>query len=127
MTTLITYGTFDLFHFGHVELLRRMSDMCDRLIVMCSSDEFNALKGKKSAICYEHRAAVLRACRYVDAVFPEENWEQKRDDILKNKADIFCMGSDWEGKFDDLADIVKVVYLPRTEGVSSSEIKADLK
>lgn len=126
MKTLLTYGTFDLFHFGHVELLRRMADLCDRLVVACSTDEFNALKGKECIIPFEHRCIVLSACRYVDDVIPENNWEQKRADILNGKIDIFAMGSDWEGKFDDLADICEVVYLPRTDGISSSDIKADL-
>ncbi len=126
MKTLLTYGTFDLFHFGHVELLRRMANLCDQLVVACSTDEFNALKGKECIIPFEHRCIVLRACRYVDEVIPENNWGQKRSDILNGKIDIFAMGSDWEGKFDDLSDIVEVVYLPRTDGISSSDIKADL-
>jgi len=126
MKTLITYGTFDLFHFGHVELLRRMAKLCDKLVVACSTDEFNALKGKECIIPFEHRCIVLHACRYVDDVIPENDWGQKRTDIVSQNADIFAMGSDWEGKFDDLSDIVDVVYLPRTDGISSSDIKADL-
>src|SRR5690606_20365077 len=102
VTTVITYGTFDLFHIGHVNLLRRLRALGDRLVVGCSTDEFNALKGKKTVMPYEHRAQILAALRYVDAVFPEANWEQKRDDILRERADIFAMGEDWAGRFDDL-------------------------
>lgn len=126
MTTLITYGTFDLFHYGHVRLLRRMKERCDKLIVACSTDEFNLVKGKQTIIPYDHRLIVLSACRYVDEVIPEENWDQKRSDIIKHSVDIFAMGSDWEGKFDDLSDITEVFYLPRTDGISSSDIKQDL-
>lgn len=95
MKTVITYGTFDLFHVGHVRLLCRLRALGDHLIVGCSTDEFNAAKGKQSAMSYEHREELLRACRYVDDVFPEENWEQKQSDILKFHADIFAMGDDW--------------------------------
>jgi len=126
MKTLITYGTFDLFHFGHVELLKRMSKLGDRLIVGCSTNEFNDLKGKECIIPFEHRCMVLQSCRYVDEVIPENSWDQKRSDIIKLEVDIFAMGSDWDGKFDDLSDIVDVVYLPRTDGISSSDIKTDL-
>ena len=123
MTTVITYGTFDLFHIGHVNLLRRLRALGDRLVVGCSTDEFNALKGKKTVMPYEHRAQILAALRYVDAVFPEANWEQKRDDILRERADIFAMGEDWAGRFDDLGDMCEVVYLPRTRDVSTTEVK----
>lgn len=123
MTTVITYGTFDLFHIGHVNLLRRLRALGDRLIVGCSTDEFNALKGKKAMMPYEHRIAILKACRYVDEVFPEEDWSQKRNDIIREKADIFAMGDDWSGKFDDLSDQCQVIYLPRTADVSSTEIR----
>ena len=123
MTTIITYGTFDLFHIGHVNLLRRLRDLGDRLVVGVSSDEFNALKGKKSVMPYAHRAAIVAACRHVDHVFPEHNWEQKRDDIVREKADIFAMGDDWVGKFDFLGDLCQVVYLPRTQDISTTEIK----
>ena len=123
MTTVITYGTFDLFHFGHVRLLKRLRSLGDRLVVGCSSDEFNLLKGKKTVVPYTHRKEILLSCRYVSDVFPENNWEQKRDDIIREKADIFGMGHDWTGKFDDLSDLVKVVYLPRTEGISTTDLK----
>jgi glycerol-3-phosphate cytidylyltransferase len=123
MKTVITYGTFDLFHVGHVRLLKRLADLGDRLIVGCSTDAFNATKGKKTAMPYEQRVELLRACRYVDDVFPEQNWEQKRHDIERTGADIFAMGDDWAGRFDDLIDICEVVYLPRTSGISSTDLK----
>ena len=124
--TVLTYGTFDLFHVGHVRLLQRIREMGDRLIVGCSSDEFNALKGKKTVIPYDHRAEILRACRFVDAVFPEHNWEQKRDDIRKYRVDLFAMGDDWTGKFDDLSDLCQVRYLTRTPSISSTTVKETL-
>lgn len=123
MVKVITYGTFDLFHFGHVRLLKRLRSLGDQLIVGCSSDEFNLLKGKKTVVPYAHRREILLSCRYVSDVFPENNWEQKREDIIREKANIFGMGHDWTGKFDDLSDLVKVVYLPRTEGVSTTDLK----
>jgi len=123
MTSLITYGTFDLFHFGHVELLRRMSDLCDHLTVACSTDEFNEIKNKSSIVSYEHRCQVLKSCRYVDDVIPEISWDQKKTDIVDLQIDIFCMGNDWAGEFDFLNSLATVIYLPRTKGVSSSEIK----
>lgn len=121
--TVITYGTFDLFHYGHVRLLERLSRLGNRLIVACSTDEFNARKGKVSVVPYEDRVKVLEACRYVDKVIPETDWAQKRGDIRRHKVDLFAMGDDWAGEFDDLADLCDVLYLPRTEGVSSTEIK----
>ena len=123
MTTVITYGTFDLFHIGHVNLLQRLRDLGDRLVVGCSTDEFNALKGKKSAMPYAHRAGILRAIRYVDHVFPEESWEQKRADIAREGAQIFAIGDDWVGRFDELGDVCDVVYLPRTREVSTTGIR----
>lgn len=120
---IITYGTFDLFHVGHVRLLQRLADLGDRLIVACSTDEFNALKGKTTAVPYADRVEVLQACRYVDQVIPEENWAQKRDDIARLGADLFAMGDDWVGKFDDLRDLCEVLYSPRTENVSTTELK----
>lgn len=126
MTTIITYGTFDLFHFGHVRLLKRLRDLGDRLVVGCSTDEFNATKGKKTIIPFDQRQEVLASCRYVDAVFPETRWDQKRDDIVAQKADIFAMGDDWAGRFDDLQDIVRVIYLPRTAEISSTDVKKAL-
>lgn len=123
MTTVVTYGTFDLFHVGHVNLLRRLRALGDKLIVGCSTDEFNLTKGKRCLVSYEQRVAVLESCRYVDMVFPEEAWEQKRDDIRRYSADIFAMGDDWAGKFNDLSDLCQVIYLPRTENVSSTELR----
>ena len=123
MTTVITDGTFDLFHIGHVNLLRRLRELGDRLVVGCSTDEFNALKGKQSAMPYEHRAGILRSLRYVDDVFPENSWEQKRADIAREGAKVFAMGDDWVGKFDDLVDVCDVVYLPRTREVSTTGIR----
>ncbi len=126
MTTVITYGTFDMFHIGHLKLLERLSKLGDRLIVAVSSDEFNELKGKKTIIPYEQRAAIVEAIRYVDMVIAEDSWEQKLDDIKKYHVDIFAMGHDWEGKFDELKDCCEVVYLPRTEGISTTDLKKSL-
>lgn len=125
--TILTYGTFDLFHFGHVRLLKRLAAMGDRLIVGCSTDAFNHTKGKVTAIPFEHRAEVLEACQYVDKVIPEHRWEQKRSDVITHRADIFAMGDDWEGKFDFLSDLCEVRYLPRTEDISTTEVKAHIQ
>jgi glycerol-3-phosphate cytidylyltransferase len=126
MNTVITYGTFDLFHVGHVRLLKRLRSLGDRLVVGISSDDFNELKGKKSFFSYEERSEILLSCKYVDAVFSEQNWLQKRDDIINYNANIFAMGDDWFGKFDDLSDICDVRYLTRTEDVSTTHIKNSL-
>jgi len=123
MKTVITYGTYDLLHVGHINLLRRASELGDRLVVGISSDEFNLLKGKSSIFSFKERKQILEAVRYVDEVFAEDNWEQKRDDIKKYNADVFVMGSDWMGKFDDLADICEVKYLARTEEISTTYLK----
>lgn len=123
MKTVITYGTFDLFHVGHIRLLKRLSELGDRLIVGISSDEFNEVKGKKSFFSYAERAEIVSACKYVDEVFPEHNWEQKLNDVKKFDVDIFAMGDDWIGKFDFLEDLCEVVYLPRTEDISTTQIK----
>jgi glycerol-3-phosphate cytidylyltransferase len=123
MTTVITYGTFDLFHIGHLRLLQRLRSLGDRLVVGVSTDEFNAVKGKKTVVPYAHRADIVASIREVDTVFPEDNWAQKRDDIVRERADIFAMGDDWVGRFDDLSDLCKVVYLPRTRDVSTTEIR----
>ena len=123
MKTVITYGTFDLFHVGHVKLLRRLRELGDRLVVGISTDEFNAGKGKTSVMPYRHRAEIVGSVRYVDAIFPEESWDQKRGDIAREGAHIFAMGDDWVGKFDHLSDLCEVVYLPRTRDISSTEIK----
>lgn len=132
MKTVITYGTFDLLHHGHIEILRRAHELAEggELIVGISTDEFNAVKGKKSHMSYEKRKEMLECIRYVNKVIPENSWEQKRKDIISHKADVFVMGNDWEGKFDELSDICNVVYLPRTPGISSTAIKkiiAELK
>lgn len=122
-TTLITYGTFDLLHIGHLNLLENLANLCDRLIVGVSTDEFNALKGKKCVVPYEDRARLVQSLKVVDLVIPEMDWAQKRKDIVEHSADIFAIGNDWAGKFDDLQDIVQVIYLPRTDGISTTEIK----
>ncbi|EGQ7899946.1 glycerol-3-phosphate cytidylyltransferase [Vibrio parahaemolyticus] len=126
MKVVITYGTFDLFHVGHIRLLKRLQSLGDKLVVGLSTDEFNRKKGKQSFFSYNERSEILRSCKYVDDVFPEENWDQKKDDILKYKANIFAMGDDWKGKFDELNDICEVVYLPRTKEISTTEIKRKL-
>jgi glycerol-3-phosphate cytidylyltransferase len=124
MKTVLTYGTFDLFHVGHLNLLKRARALGDRLVVALSTDEFNLnSKNKVTAIPYEDRKAILEALRCVDHVIPEENWDQKVKDVKQHNADVFVMGNDWEGKFDFLQDHCQVVYLPRTENISSSEIK----
>ncbi|WP_366552626.1 adenylyltransferase/cytidyltransferase family protein [Aquibaculum sediminis] len=123
MRTVITYGTFDLFHVGHVRLLERASRLGDQLYVGISTDAFNALKGKTSIMPFEDRAEIVKALRCVTHVFPESAWDQKVDDVRKYEADIFVMGDDWIGKFNHLNKFCKVIYLSRTEGVSSTEIK----
>ena len=125
--TVITYGTFDLFHIGHLKLLQRIKNLGDRLIVAVSTDEFNTLKGKKTIIPYEQRAEIVSNIKCVDLVIPENNWEQKIEDIKKYNVDIFTMGNDWEGKFDFLKEHCEVVYLDRTEGISSTQLKQTLK
>lgn len=126
MKKVITYGTFDLLHPGHVNILRRAKDLGDYLIVAVSSDEFNALKGKKSYYSFEERRHILDAIKYVDEVIPEHNWEQKVQDVQKHEVDVFVMGDDWKGEFDFLSEYCDVVYLPRTEGISTTKIKKDL-
>lgn len=124
---VLTYGTFDLFHIGHLNLLRRLRALGDRLIVGVSTDEFNALKGKKTIIGFDDRIEIVRNLKCVDMAIPEDNWEQKVDDIRRHDVSIFGMGSDWEGRFDELKAHCEVVYLPRTEGVSSTQIKKTLQ
>jgi len=126
MKKVITYGTYDLLHVGHINLLRRAREYGDYLVVVLSSDEFNAIKGKKAYYSYEDRKKILEAIKYVDEVLPEYTWEQKIDDVVNNNIDVFVMGDDWKGKFDFLKDYCEVVYLPRTEGISTSKIKEDL-
>jgi glycerol-3-phosphate cytidylyltransferase len=126
MRKVITYGTYDLLHVGHINLLRRARELGDYLIVVVSSDEFNAIKGKKAYYSFEDRKKILEAIRYVDEVLPEYTWEQKIDDVVNNNVDVFVMGDDWTGKFDFLKEYCEVVYLPRTECISTTKIKQDL-
>lgn len=127
MKRVITYGTYDVLHYGHINLLKRAKALGDYLIVALSSDEFNTIKNKRSYYSYEQRKTILEACRYVDLVIPEHNWDQKINDVQKYQADIFVMGDDWEGKFDFLKDYCEVIYLPRTPDVSSTQTKDYLK
>jgi glycerol-3-phosphate cytidylyltransferase len=128
MKTVITYGTFDLLHYGHINLFRRAKVLGDYLIVALSTDEFNLNEKKKELYFnYEARKQALEALRYVDKVISEESWEQKLTDIDKYNIDVFVMGNDWEGKFDFLKEKCEVIYLPRTEGISTTKIKEDLK
>ncbi|MCQ2537993.1 MAG: glycerol-3-phosphate cytidylyltransferase [Lachnospiraceae bacterium] len=126
MKKVITYGTFDLLHAGHINLLRRARELGDYLIVALSTDEFNAGKHKEAYHSYEDRKLILEAIKYVDEVIPEKTWEQKIPDVVNNKVDVFVMGNDWEGKFDFLKEYCEVVYLPRTPGISTTQIKSDL-
>jgi len=123
MKTVITYGTFDMFHIGHLKLLERAKELGDRLIVAVSSDEFNKVKGKKVIIPYDQRAKIVESIKFVDMVIPEDNWEQKIKDVKDNNVDIFVMGDDWEGKFDFLKEHCEVVYLSRTKNVSTTQFK----
>lgn len=126
MKRVITYGTFDLFHYGHLNLLKRAKALGDYLIVAVSTDKFNTLKGKKCYFPYEIRKQIVEAIRYVDLVIPEDSWNQKEDDIKRYEIDTFVMGDDWKGKFDELKTLCDVVYLPRTNGVSTTQIKDTL-
>lgn len=127
MKKVITYGTYDLLHVGHINLLRRAKALGDYLVVALSTDEFNQLKDKKAYYPYEDRKVILEAIKYVDEVIPENTWEQKIEDVKNNQIDVFVMGDDWKGKFDFLSDYCEVVYLNRTEGISTTKIKADLQ
>jgi glycerol-3-phosphate cytidylyltransferase len=126
MKKVLTYGTFDLLHRGHINLLERAKNLGDYLIVAVSTDEFNTIKDKKSYHTYENRKRILEAIRYVDEVIPEREWDQKISDVIENDVDIFVMGDDWKGRFDFLKDHCEVVYLPRTIGISTTKIKKDL-
>ena len=126
MKTVLTYGTFDLLHVGHINLLRRAKALGDKLIVAISTDEFNAMKHKQAYYPFEQRKQILEAIRYVDLVIPEENWEQKISDVQKYDVDTFVMGHDWEGEFDFLKEYCEVIYLPRTDGISTPKVKSDL-
>lgn len=127
MKKIITYGTFDLIHTGHINILKRAKELGDYLIVGISTDEFNEIKGKTAYYTYNERKEILNAIRYVDKVIPETNWEQKQEDILKYDIDLFVMGDDWKGKFDFLKSYCEIIYLKRTEGISTTKIKYDLK
>ena len=126
MKKVITYGTYDLLHVGHINLLRRAKALGDYLIVGLSTDEFNRIKNKDCFLPFRQRKVVLEAIKYVDEVISEENWEQKIKDIKKHKVDVFVMGDDWKGKFDFLKDFCDVVYLPRTENISTTLLKGDI-
>ena len=124
--TVLTYGTFDLLHYGHLEILRRASLLGNKLIVGVSTDKFNDIKRKTCVLPYQKRKELLESLDYVDKVIPENNWDQKATDIQDNDIDIFVMGGDWEGKFDELNKFCKVIYLPRTNGISSTKLKSIL-
>ncbi len=127
MKKILTYGTFDLFHIGHLNLLKRAKALGDYLIVGVSTDEFNKIKGKKTLIPFEERIEIVKSIRYVDEVIPEKSWDQKIKDIKQLEIDTFVIGDDWRGKFDFLKEYCKVVYLPRTKGISSTSLKESLK
>ncbi len=127
MKKVITYGTFDLFHVGHLNILKRAKALGDYLIVAVSSDKFNLQKGKKAYHSIDDRVSILKSIKFVDEVIIEESWDQKILDIKRNNVDIFVMGDDWEGEFDYLQELCDVVYLKRTDGISTTKIKNDLK
>lgn len=127
MKKVITYGTYDLIHYGHVRLLKRAKAEGDFLIVALSTDDFNKIKGKQSYQKYKERKEMLEAIRYVDLVIPEKSWEQKISDVKKYEIDCFVIGEDWKGKFDFLKEYCEVKYLKRTADISTSKIKKLLK
>ncbi|MGJ8686235.1 MAG: adenylyltransferase/cytidyltransferase family protein [Spongiibacteraceae bacterium] len=124
--TVLTYGTFDMFHIGHLNLINRLAAMGERLIVAVSSDAFNEEKGKKCIIPYDQRAQIVGAIKGVDLVIPEHSWEQKVSDIQTHDVDVFAMGDDWQGKFDFLREHCEVHYFGRTEGISTNALKRSL-
>lgn len=126
MKRVITYGTFDLLHYGHINLLKRAKEKGDYLIVALSTNEFNEVKGKKCYFSYEERKKLLESIRYVDLVIPEKHWDQKIDDVKEFRVDTFVIGDDWKGKFDFLKEYCEVVYLSRTPEISTSKIKEEL-
>ena len=128
MKRVLTYGTFDLLHYGHINLLRRAKELGDYLVVGLSTDDFNKQKGKTSYFPYEKRKMLIESIRYVDLVIPEAEWDQKRDDVHKYQIDVFVLGDDWKGQFDFLAEEgVEVIYLERTPEISTTQIKNELK
>lgn len=127
MKKVITYGTFDLFHIGHLRILERAKSLGEYLIVAVSTDEFNAIKGKNCMYPYEHRAQIVEAIKYVDKVIPEIEWEQKAKDIRDHQINVIVMGDDWVGKFDELKTQCEVVYLQRTPNISTTQIKQNAK
>lgn len=120
---VLTYGTFDALHYGHIILLNRLKALGDKLYVGVSTDAFNLQKGKVAFMSYEERVTLLKSLRAVDVVFPEDNFEQKVSDIKKYNIGLFAMGDDWVGHFDFLSKYCKVVYMPRTANISSTEIR----
>ncbi len=126
MKRILTYGTYDLMHYGHIRLLKRAKRRGDYLIVAVATDEFNAIKGKKAYHDFDTRKKMVEAIRYVDLVIPENHWDQKADDIKRYEVDEFVMGDDWKGEFDELSELCDVHYLERTPGISTSKIKKDL-
>jgi len=126
MKKVITYGTFDVLHFGHINLLKRARALGDYLIVALSTDDFNKIKNKKAYYSFEERKIMLEELKCVDMVIPETCWEQKTEDVKKYDVDVFVMGDDWKGKFDFLKDCCEVIYLPRTPGISSTIIRENI-
>ncbi len=128
MKRVLTYGTFDLLHYGHINILKRAKELGDYLIVALSTDEFNKTKGKAAYHDYETRKKMLEAIRYVDLVIPEEVWEQKLSDVKDYYVDVVVMGDDWadSDKFDYLKEHCELVFLGRTPGISTTKIKQDL-
>lgn len=124
---VITYGTYDLSHIGHIRFLKKAKKLGDYLIVAVSTDEFNKIKNKKAIFPYKHRREIISMIKGVDKVIPEKNWEQKIGDVKKYKVDVFCIGDDWRGKFDELKKYCKVVYLPRTKNISTTQIRQRIK
>jgi glycerol-3-phosphate cytidylyltransferase len=123
---VLTYGTYDLLHWGHINLLKRARELGDHLTVGLSTDQFNEIKNKSSYYCYENRKLILESIRFVDEIIPENSWDQKIKDIIHHKIDLFVMGDDWEGEFDFLKEYCQVLYLPRTVNVSTTKIKKDV-
>ena len=121
---VITYGTFDLLHYGHIELLRRASKLGDKLIVALSTDKFNNIKGKECKISFNKRKELLESIKFIHKVIPEDNWKQKIEDVKTFSVDVFVMGDDWKGEFDFLQEYCKVIYLPRTINISTTKLKA---